>query len=81
MTEIINSYETVFILSTKLGEEGAAAVVEKFKGLIEGMDSVIAPKWLELDKANGAAKVTALPVRDDIDFPFEEQLIVELYSK
>ena len=35
MTEIINSYETVFILSTKLGEEGAAAVVEKFKGLID----------------------------------------------
>ena len=57
------------------------AAMEKFKGLIEGMDSVIAPKWLELDKANGAAKVTALPVRDDIDFPFEEQLIVELYSK
>ena len=35
MTEIINSYETVCILSTKLGEEGAAAVVEKFKGLID----------------------------------------------
>ena len=35
MTEIINSYETVFILSTKLGEEGAAAVVEKFNGLID----------------------------------------------
>ena len=35
MTEIINSYETVFILSTKQGEEGAAAVVEKFKGLID----------------------------------------------
>ena len=35
MTEIINSYETVFILSTKLGEEGAAAVVEKFKKLID----------------------------------------------
>ena len=35
MTEIINSYETVFILSTKRGEEGAAAVVEKFKGLID----------------------------------------------
>lgn len=35
MAEIINSYETVFILSTKLGEEGAAAVVEKFKKLID----------------------------------------------
>ena len=54
---------------------------DKFKALIEGMDSVIAPKWLEIDKANGTAKVIALPTREDIDFPFEEQLIVELYSK
>ena len=54
---------------------------DKFKSLIEGMDSVIAPKWLELDKTNGTAKVIALPTREDIDFPFEEQLIVELYSK
>ncbi len=54
---------------------------DKFKALIEGMDSVIAPKWLELDKANGTAKVIALPTREDIDFPLEEQLIVELYSK
>ena len=54
---------------------------DKFKSLIEGMDSVIAPKWLEIDKTNGTAKVIALPTREDIDFPFEEQLIVELYSK
>ncbi len=54
---------------------------DKFKALVEGMDSVIAPKWLELDKTNGTAKVIALPTREDIDFPFEEQLIVELYSK
>ena len=54
---------------------------DKFKSLIEGMDSVIAPKWLELDKTNGTAKVIALPTREDIDFPFEEQLLVELYSK
>lgn len=54
---------------------------DKFKALIENMDSVIAPKWLELDKANGTAKVIALPTREDVDFPLEEQLIVELYSK
>ena len=35
MTELTNSYATVFILPTKLGEEGAAAVVEKFKKLID----------------------------------------------
>jgi len=25
--------------------------------------------------------MVAVPKRDDVDFPFEEQLIVELYSK
>ena len=34
MPEIKNSYETVFILSTKLGEDGIAANVQKFKDLI-----------------------------------------------
>ena len=44
MTEVKNKYETVFILSTKLGEEGAAALVEKFKariaknGTVESVD-------------------------------------------
>lgn len=35
MTDIKNSYETVFILSTKLGEDGTAEMVQKFKTLIE----------------------------------------------
>jgi small subunit ribosomal protein S4 len=39
------------------------------------------PKWLELDPANLAGKVLALPERDDVTFPIQEQLIVELYSK
>jgi small subunit ribosomal protein S4 len=39
------------------------------------------PRWLELDSANLAAKVLALPARDDVSFPIQEQLIVELYSK
>ncbi len=53
----------------------------KFKNLIEALDTRIAPKWIELDKAQVVAKIAALPVRDDIDFPFEEHFIVELYSK
>lgn len=53
----------------------------KFKELIEGIDNKLCPKWLEVDKENITAKVIALPSREDIDFPFEEQLIVELYSK
>jgi small subunit ribosomal protein S4 len=39
------------------------------------------PKWLELDHAALKGKVIGLPARDDINFPIQEQLIVELYSK
>jgi small subunit ribosomal protein S4 len=39
------------------------------------------PKWLELDAAALAGKILSLPARDDINFPIQEQLIVELYSK
>ena len=53
----------------------------KIKALIENLPSVVAPKWLENDAQNAATKVVTLPARDDIDFEFEEQLIVELYSK
>jgi small subunit ribosomal protein S4 len=39
------------------------------------------PKWLELDPEKLTGKVLALPARDDVSFPIQEQLIVELYSK
>ena len=39
------------------------------------------PQWLERDKEAFKGKVLRLPIREDIDFPVEERLIVELYSK
>ena len=54
---------------------------EKIKSLVELMNAKTFPKWLEVDKTNCSAKVVALPTREDIDFPFQEHLIVELYSK
>ncbi len=69
----------------KQGDEIAlrerARSTEKFKALIENMEGKVAPKWLEVNTSAVSAKVVALPKRDDIDFPFEEQLIIELYSK
>ena len=53
----------------------------KCKALAEALKDKTAPKWLDVNKDNLTAKVVALPAREDIDFPFEEQLIVELYSK
>mgnify|MGYP002772008745 FL=1 len=53
----------------------------KIKGLAEAVEGRIKPKWLEVNAAEMQAKVVALPAREDIDFDFDEQLIVELYSK
>ncbi len=39
------------------------------------------PSWLEIDTKAFKAKVKRLPERDDIAFPINEQLIVELYSR
>lgn len=52
--------------------------------LVESMDAVARrgiPSWLELDKDAFKATVKALPNREEITMPIQEQLIVELYSK
>jgi small subunit ribosomal protein S4 len=40
-----------------------------------------APAWLEVDRDGYKGRVLALPKREDINLPINEQLIVELYSK
>lgn len=39
------------------------------------------PVWLELDPEKPQGKVLALPTRQDLTMPIQENLIVELYSK
>ena len=39
------------------------------------------PMWLEVTPSEFKAVVRDVPLRDQIDVPVREQLIVELYSK
>jgi small subunit ribosomal protein S4 len=39
------------------------------------------PTWLELDATQKKGTVRSLPLREDIQIPVQEQLIVELFSK
>ena len=39
------------------------------------------PAWLDVEASNYKATVRELPIREQIDVPVREQLIVELYSK
>ena len=72
-------------MMVKLGD--VVAVKENFrdsvqcKNLAEALQTKNTAKWLDVDKNGLAAKVVAMPARDDIDFEVDEQLIVELYSK
>ena len=60
----------------------ASCTTTRFKAIAEGENaSMVTPKWLEKDQNLLGGKVVALPQRDDIDYPVEEHLIVELYSK
>jgi len=56
----------------------------KVEAINDSLDAVVrrgVPTWLELDKDNYTGTVKALPVREEITMPIQEQLIVELYSK
>ncbi len=39
------------------------------------------PPWLELDRENWKGRVVSQPKREDVNFPIQEQMVVELYSK
>jgi small subunit ribosomal protein S4 len=56
----------------------------KIQFINDALDAVVrrgVPQWFELEKEKMVGVVKALPVREDLTMPIQEQLIVELYSK
>ena len=54
---------------------------ELFKTVKESLRSQQAPEWLSLDPAKLAGSVLAVPRRDQMPPEFNEQLVVEYYSR
>ena len=54
---------------------------QRYKDILEMAGSRMVPEWLEADQENLKGEVKALPLREQIDVPVDEMLIVELYSK
>ncbi len=77
----------VNIPSFLVSENDVITLKEKSRanaGINENLEAVArrgVPSWLELDKDAYKATVKALPNRDELTMPIQEQLIVELYSK
>ena len=55
--------------------------LQRYKDILEVTAGRLVPVWLESDQENLCGTVTELPLREQIDVPVNETLIVELYSK
>ena len=53
----------------------------RYKEILEATNGRLVPEWLEADRDARKGTVVQLPTREAIDFPVDEMLIVELYSK
>lgn len=71
MANLSMSYETIMIFNTKLGEEGVAALADKFKSLIEGNGTITkVEEW--------GKRRLAYPIEDEIEGYY---LLVHFTSK
>jgi small subunit ribosomal protein S4 len=61
-----------------LTERGRELIVVRHN--LDTLDRQV-PPWLEVTEAGAAVRVVGLPLREHIDVPVREQLVVELYSK
>ena len=54
---------------------------QRYKDILEVTGGRLVPAWLEADQENLCGTVKEIPMREMIDVPVNETLIVELYSK
>jgi len=75
----IPSYQVTVgdVIQVKEASRNVAAISEALETVVRrGI-----PEWMDVDKENFKGTLKALPNREDLTMPIQEQLIVELYSK
>jgi small subunit ribosomal protein S4 len=66
---------------SKISVREKSRKVARIAGALETLEGRSLPQWVEIDKDKFEGEVKALPTREDITLPIQEQLIVELYSR
>lgn len=54
---------------------------EELKAIVEFNKNKTVPGWLEVDRKKVETNILSFPTREDVTFPIEEHLVVELYSR
>jgi len=65
----------------KISVKEKSQKVARIAGALDTLEGRSVPQWVEIDKESFEGTVKAMPVREDITMPIQEQLIVELYSR
>lgn len=69
-------------ITLKPGDEVAVRASSVKKSIFASLEGTQSPvSWLSSDAKKLSAKVTGLPVRNELDQDIEEQLIIEFYSR
>lgn len=70
---------------TKTGDKirikGSEKSIKKVKQQLESNPNFTTQNWLQLNREEPSATVVALPSREDVQIPVEEQLVVEFCSR
>ena len=61
--------------------KGSEKSIKKVKEQLESNPNFTTQNWLQLAREKPEATVVALPARDDVQIPVEEQLVVEFCSR
>lgn len=82
----VNSHKVnVSDYTTKIGDKitikGSGKSVKKVKEQLESNPNFTVQGWLQLSREKPEATIVALPSRDDVQIPVEEQLVVEFCSR
>ncbi len=64
-----------------IGLKESSRNADRMKDIVERNSSRIVPKWIDMDKKTLEGRIVALADREDIDYPVEEHMIVEFYSR
>jgi len=71
--------------TTKVGDKitvkASDKSLKKIKEQLQSNPSYTTQSWLQLDRERPQATIVALPGRDDVQIPVEEQLVVEFCSR
>ena len=71
--------------TTKVGDKitvkGSEKSVKRVKEQLDSNANFTTQNWLQLDRSKPEATIVAMPSRDDVQIPIEEQLVVEFCSR